>query len=48
MAVPIVLAGDAEVLAVPEAIRQGGPLGLAVIALVAFALYRVAVSRLAD
>ncbi len=48
MAVPIVLTGDAEILAVPEAIRQGGVIGLLVIAVVAFALYRVAVSRLAD
>jgi len=48
MAVPIVLSGEAEVFAVPEAIRQGGLLGLLVIAAVAFSLYRIAISRLAD
>ncbi|MFQ5635652.1 MAG: OPT family oligopeptide transporter [Gammaproteobacteria bacterium] len=48
MAVPIVLSGDADVFAVPPAVRQGGPIGLLVIAAVAFALYRIAVSRSAD
>jgi uncharacterized oligopeptide transporter (OPT) family protein len=45
---PIVLTGDAEVFAVPEGIRQGGLVGLLAIAAVAFALYRVAVSRRTD
>jgi putative OPT family oligopeptide transporter len=48
MALPIVLTGDAEVFAVPEGIRQGGLVGLLAIAAVAFALYRVAVSRRTD
>jgi putative OPT family oligopeptide transporter len=48
MAVPIVLTGNADVFSVPESIRQGGLAGLAVIAAVSFALYRVAVSRLND
>lgn len=42
LAVPIVIAHDANVVAVPEAIRQGGWLGLIVIALVTVALARVA------
>ncbi|MBT8443401.1 MAG: OPT/YSL family transporter, partial [Gammaproteobacteria bacterium] len=48
MAVPIVLTGNADVFSVPESIRQGGLVGLAVIAAVSFALYRVAISRLDD
>jgi len=48
MAMPIVLTGDAEVLAVPAAIRQGGSIGLLVIAAVAYFLYRIAVSRRTD
>ncbi|MDH3513112.1 MAG: OPT/YSL family transporter, partial [Gammaproteobacteria bacterium] len=48
MALPIVLTGDAEVFAVPEGIRQGGVVGLLAVAAVAFALYRVAVSRRTD
>ena len=48
MALPIVLTGDAEVFAVPEAVRQGGVVGLLAIVAVAFALYRIAVSRQAD
>jgi putative OPT family oligopeptide transporter len=48
MALPIVLTGDAEVFAVPEAVRQGSVVGLLAIVAVAFALYRIAVSRRAD
>ncbi|MFW2403905.1 MAG: OPT family oligopeptide transporter [Gammaproteobacteria bacterium] len=48
MAVPIVLTGNADVFSVPESVRQGGVVGLLVIAGVAFALYRIAVSRLDD
>jgi len=48
MAVPIVLSGEAEVFAVPEGIRQGGLVGLLVIAAVAFALYRIAISQRKD
>jgi putative OPT family oligopeptide transporter len=43
MALPIVLTGDANVLAVPESIRQGAGIGLLVMAAVTFALYRIAV-----
>jgi putative OPT family oligopeptide transporter len=42
MAVPIVLAGTADVLAVPASIRQGGLVGLVVIGGVAAWLYRIA------
>ena len=48
MALPIVLTGDPDVFAVPEGVRQGGVVGLLAIAAVAFALYRIAVSRRAD
>ena len=48
MAIPIVLSGDADVLAVPAAIRQGGVAGLVVFAVVATVLYRIAVRRLGD
>lgn len=45
MAVPIVLSGDPDVLAVPDAVRLGAPLGLVVFALVMVAMYRVAAPR---
>ena len=45
MALPIVLTGDADVLAAPESIRQGAGIGLVVMAAVTFGLYRIAVSR---
>jgi uncharacterized oligopeptide transporter (OPT) family protein len=44
MALPIVLTGDPNVLAVPEALRLGSGTGLVVIAAVAAALYRLSVS----
>ena len=46
MALPIVLTGDASVLAVPASIRQGAGIGLVVMAAVTFALYRIAVNKL--
>ena len=47
LAVPIVIAHDANVIALPEAIRQSGWLGLIVLALTAAGLMRVAVSGVA-
>ncbi len=44
MAVPIVLAGDGDVLALPLQLPMAGTLGLVVVAGVALTLYRVAVS----
>jgi len=43
MALPIVLTGDADVLAAPDSIRQGAGIGLVVMAAVTFGLYRIAV-----
>jgi len=48
MALPIVLTGDANVLAVPESLRQGAGIGLFVMAAVIFSLYRIAVNRAQD
>jgi len=42
IAIPIVVAGRADVLALPAALQFGGIVGLAVIALVAWLLYRAA------
>jgi putative OPT family oligopeptide transporter len=43
IAIPIVLAGDADVLALPAELQFGRFVGLIVLALIAFLLYRVAV-----
>ena len=43
IAVPIVVAGSAGVLALPEALHFGGWLGLLMLAAVAVLLYRLAV-----
>ncbi len=45
MAVPIVLSGDPNVLALPEMLRLGAPLGLVVFAAVTLVMYRVAAPR---
>lgn len=45
IAVPIVTSGRADVLALPAALQFGGWLGLAVVAGLAFALYRTALRR---
>ncbi|MFM7706968.1 MAG: OPT/YSL family transporter, partial [Gammaproteobacteria bacterium] len=45
IAVPIVSSGSAEVLALPESLRFGEPLGLAVVAVLALWLYRTATGR---
>ena len=45
MAVPIVVVGSAEVLALPEQWHFGGWLGLAMLAAVAVLLYRLAVGK---
>ncbi len=44
IAIPIVLSGDVDVLAVPQALRLGQWLGLAGLALIAWRLYRSAIS----
>ncbi len=43
IAVPIVVVGSADVLALPEAVHFGGWLGLIMLASVAMLLYRLAV-----
>jgi len=43
MAVPIVVVGSSEVLALPQGLQFGGWLGLAMLAAVAMLLYRLAV-----
>jgi hypothetical protein len=45
IAIPIVLAGSADVLALGSGLQFGEGLGLAVVAALAFALYRVGASR---
>ncbi|MCE3284311.1 MAG: peptide transporter, partial [Steroidobacteraceae bacterium] len=45
IAIPIVAAGRADVLALGESLQFGEPLGLAVVAALAFWLYRVCVNR---
>jgi putative OPT family oligopeptide transporter len=45
IAVPIVMSGRADVLALPSVLQFGGWLGLAVVAALAFALYRTALRR---
>lgn len=42
MAVPIVLSGNPEVLAAPQALQLGAPAGLLMLGVVAYCLYRVA------
>jgi hypothetical protein len=42
IAIPIVSSGSADVLALPESLRFGEGLGLAVVAVLAFWLYRTA------
>ena len=48
MAVPIVVIGSADVLALPDAWHFGGWLGLLVLAMVAVLLYRLAVGEKPD
>jgi hypothetical protein len=45
IAIPIVSAGRADVLALPAALQFGKPLGLAVLAALAWWLYRTATAR---
>jgi putative OPT family oligopeptide transporter len=45
MAVPIVVSGEADVLALPPAMRLGSMAGLAVVGFLALALYRIAARR---
>ncbi|MCJ7558629.1 MAG: OPT/YSL family transporter, partial [Gammaproteobacteria bacterium] len=45
IAVPIVVAGSADVLALPESLHFGGWLGLLMLAAVAWLLYRLATSQ---
>ena len=45
IAIPIVAAGSAGVLALPEALHFGGWLGLIMIAVIAVLLYRTAVNQ---
>lgn len=44
IAIPIVMAGKADVLALPAGLQFGKPVGLAIFALVGYVLYRVAVA----
>ena len=44
IAIPIVMAGSAEVLALPESLQFGKLLGLAIFVLIGYVLYRVAVA----
>ncbi len=44
MAIPIVMTGDSELFAVPQAWRIGGTLGLVIVAWVAWRLYRTGIS----
>jgi hypothetical protein len=45
IAIPIVMTGRADVLALPAAVQFGGLLGLAVVGALALFLYRVGVNR---
>ncbi len=45
IAIPIVASGRADVLALPESMQFGGLLGLAIVAVLAFGLYRAASRR---
>ena len=45
MAVPIVVSANADVLAIPEALRMGSLAGLVVIAAVILWIYRVAAAK---
>jgi putative OPT family oligopeptide transporter len=45
IAIPIVVSGRADVLALPESLQFGGLLGLAIVAVLAFGLYRAATRR---
>jgi putative OPT family oligopeptide transporter len=45
IAIPIVASGRADVLALPQSMQFGGLLGLAIVAALAFGLYRVATRR---
>jgi uncharacterized oligopeptide transporter (OPT) family protein len=48
IAIPIVVSGRADVLALPASLQFGGAVGLAVLALVAWLLYRTAARRSHD
>jgi hypothetical protein len=48
MAVPIVVVGSAEVLALPERLHFDGWLGLIALAMVAVLLYRLAIKQTVD
>ncbi len=45
IAIPIVASGRADVLALPQSMQFGGMLGLAIVAVLAFGLYRAATQR---
>jgi len=45
IAIPIVASGRADVLALPASMQFGGLLGLAIVAVLAFGLYRAATRR---
>ena len=45
IAIPIVASGRADVLALPQSMQFGGLLGLAIVAVLAFGLYRAATQR---
>jgi hypothetical protein len=45
IAIPIVVVGSSEVLALPEGLRFGGWLGLAMLAVVAVMLHRIAMKQ---